>query len=163
MAHLRTFQSGKHSALSQRLLNEVAAAKVLLLNSAKKAAYDEKLRSSLARPAPMAAEELSLARRASMGAGEAAPGPNDLSPWEDIVGSPRRAAQPSTQARRLQHKRPSNLGVIFALGLTGAAALLAIVVWLAPRHEGETVDESALAEKQSPQSNRRQASHRGIR
>ncbi len=95
-----------------------------------------------------------------MGAGEAAPGPNDLSPWEDIVGSPRRAAQPSTQARRLQHKRPSNLGVIFALGLTGAAALLAIVVWLAPRHEGETVDESALAEKQSPQSNRRQASHR---
>ena len=27
MGHLRTFQSGKHSALSQRLLNEVAAAR----------------------------------------------------------------------------------------------------------------------------------------
>ena len=61
MAHLRTFQSGKHSALSQRLLNEVAAAKVFLLNAAKKATYDEQLRdSSLARRACMAAEETSL-------------------------------------------------------------------------------------------------------
>ena len=29
MAHLRTFQTGKHAAESQRLLNEVAAAKSL--------------------------------------------------------------------------------------------------------------------------------------
>ncbi|MDY0166739.1 MAG: hypothetical protein RBS80_09365 [Thermoguttaceae bacterium] len=36
MAHLRTFQAGKHSALSQRVLNEVAAAKVCLLNLDKK-------------------------------------------------------------------------------------------------------------------------------
>ena len=28
MAHLRTYQSGEHSALSQKLLNEVAAAKI---------------------------------------------------------------------------------------------------------------------------------------
>jgi hypothetical protein len=48
MGHLRTFQSGKHSDLSQRLLNDVAAAKVCLLNSAKKAAYDEQLRQQLA-------------------------------------------------------------------------------------------------------------------
>ena len=36
MAHLRTFQCGKHSALSQRLLNEVSAARLCLLNSAKR-------------------------------------------------------------------------------------------------------------------------------
>lgn len=47
MAHLRTLQSGRHAALSQRLLNEVAAARVCLLNPAKKAAYDAELRASL--------------------------------------------------------------------------------------------------------------------
>ncbi len=44
MGHLRTFQTGKHADLSQRLLNEVAAAKICLLNPAKKAAYDTELR-----------------------------------------------------------------------------------------------------------------------
>ena len=47
MAHLRTHQTGKQGALSQALLNEVAVAKVCLLDRAKKAAYDEELRSQL--------------------------------------------------------------------------------------------------------------------
>ena len=47
MLLLRTFQAGKHSALSQNLLNEVAAAKVCLLNPDKKTAYDEQLRRNL--------------------------------------------------------------------------------------------------------------------
>jgi tRNA A-37 threonylcarbamoyl transferase component Bud32 len=42
--YLRTFQIGKYSELSQRLLNEVAKAKVCLLNPAKKAAYDARLK-----------------------------------------------------------------------------------------------------------------------
>jgi len=44
MSHLRTFQSGKHSAESQKLLNEVSAAKLTLLNPERKAAYDAELR-----------------------------------------------------------------------------------------------------------------------
>ena len=44
MGHLRTFQTGQHSALSQKLLNELSAARLCLLNPAKKAAYDEELR-----------------------------------------------------------------------------------------------------------------------
>ena len=47
MAHLRTFQAGKHSQESQRLLNEVAAARICLLNAEKKAAYDRQLRKVL--------------------------------------------------------------------------------------------------------------------
>ena len=43
-AHLRSFQGGKHGPITQRLLNEVAAARVCLLNAAQKAAYDQKLR-----------------------------------------------------------------------------------------------------------------------
>lgn len=43
MAHVRTFQTGKHSALSQKILNELAAAKLCLLNPEKKAQYDAQL------------------------------------------------------------------------------------------------------------------------
>jgi hypothetical protein len=48
MTLLRTFQTGRHSALSQRLLNEVAAARICLLKPEKKAAYDAELRKRLA-------------------------------------------------------------------------------------------------------------------
>lgn len=50
MAHVRTFQLGVHSAISQTLLNELAAAKVCLLDPEKKAAYDAHLRQEIAPP-----------------------------------------------------------------------------------------------------------------
>jgi len=48
MGHLRTYQTGTHADLSQRLLNEVAAAKVCLFNPQKKAEYDLRLRLQIA-------------------------------------------------------------------------------------------------------------------
>ncbi len=57
MAHLRTFQTGKHSAESQRLLNEVAAARVCLLHPAKRAAYDQQLRDTLQAQQPKTADQ----------------------------------------------------------------------------------------------------------
>ena len=48
MSHVRSFQTGAHSADSQRLLNELSAARLCLLTPAKKAAYDEQLRRLLA-------------------------------------------------------------------------------------------------------------------
>ncbi len=47
MAHLRTFQTGKRAKFSQKLLNEVAAARVCLLNPERKAAYDRQVRQML--------------------------------------------------------------------------------------------------------------------
>lgn len=47
MAHVRTFQSGQYSALSQKLLNELAAAKVCLLAPEQKARYDRALRAQI--------------------------------------------------------------------------------------------------------------------
>ena len=41
--HLRTYQLGEHADISERLLNEVAAARLLLLNPTKKAEYDREL------------------------------------------------------------------------------------------------------------------------
>jgi serine/threonine protein kinase len=46
--YLKSLQSGQHSVSLQQLLNELAAARVCLLNSAKKAEYDVKLRERLA-------------------------------------------------------------------------------------------------------------------
>ncbi len=48
MTFLRTFQSGPHGSLSQKILNEVAQARVCLLSAVKKAPYDEALRAQLA-------------------------------------------------------------------------------------------------------------------
>jgi hypothetical protein len=61
MAHVRTFQGGRHQSLSQQILNELSGARLCLLNPAKKSAYDEGLREQLkaapvlmARPLPTA-------------------------------------------------------------------------------------------------------------
>ena len=52
MAFLRTFQVGKRSALSQRLLNEMAAAKVCLLDADQRKVYDARLKASKPKAAP---------------------------------------------------------------------------------------------------------------
>jgi len=52
MAHVRTYQLGQYCELSQRILNELAAARACLLDPQKKAAYDEQL-SKAPVPAPI--------------------------------------------------------------------------------------------------------------
>jgi len=47
MTHVRTFQSGQHSELSQRILNELSVARVSLLDETKRATYDAELRATL--------------------------------------------------------------------------------------------------------------------
>ncbi len=52
MAYLKTFQSGPHVQIAQELLNQVATAKVWLLNPEKKTEYDAWLREQLGPVAP---------------------------------------------------------------------------------------------------------------
>ena len=59
MTHLRTFASGKNSADSQRMLNEISAATRNLLDASKKTPYDAQLRAQLA------AKEAQLAAKVS--------------------------------------------------------------------------------------------------
>ncbi|MDA1017134.1 MAG: hypothetical protein O3A00_22080 [Planctomycetota bacterium] len=47
MTFLQTCSTGEHSALSQKLMNEVSTARVTLLNDQKRAAYDQRLRAEL--------------------------------------------------------------------------------------------------------------------
>src|SRR6185369_5940446 len=55
MKHLQSFKIGAKAALSQRLLTEVSAARVQLLDPARKASYDSDLRN---RPAGLATPQL---------------------------------------------------------------------------------------------------------
>ncbi len=52
MTHVRSFQAGNYAALSQRILNEIAAARVCLLTPQKKAAYDQSLQARFIPPSP---------------------------------------------------------------------------------------------------------------
>jgi biopolymer transport protein ExbD len=52
MVHLRTFQTSKYASESQKLLNEVAAARVCLLSPEEKVAYDRSLKDELSKAAP---------------------------------------------------------------------------------------------------------------
>jgi formylglycine-generating enzyme required for sulfatase activity len=107
MALLRTFQTGKHSALSQRLLNEVAAARLCLLKPEKRAAYDAELRKQLA-----AQGEGSL----------------DSGLMEALrQAKPKKAAAANDSAR----KSPPNLRLVVGIGSAVVVAVLLVIVWLA--------------------------------
>lgn len=58
MAHVRTYQSGKHSADSQRILNELTAAKLCLLQAEKKRVYDDRLRAKLSAEGKLSSDNL---------------------------------------------------------------------------------------------------------
>jgi hypothetical protein len=58
MAHVRGYHLGQYMALSQRILNELAAAKVCLLNPQKKVEYDRQLRAKLTPESQPAAQPM---------------------------------------------------------------------------------------------------------
>jgi hypothetical protein len=112
MMHLRAYQTGKHSEWSQRLLNEVAAAKVCLLNAAKKAAYDLELRKTLTG----GASDVQLAA--------AQPSLPTLSLVPELLAKPPRVPV-SLRARRA---RRFPIGVVVGLLLAVIALLMYLIV-----------------------------------
>lgn len=104
MAHLRSLQAGPHGALSQKLLNEIAAARVCLLNREKKAAYDARLRQQLSVAASTSAGGTPAAGGAGP-AGASAPVAPRLPTAAALHGQPV-AARPVPPARPTPHSRP---------------------------------------------------------
>ena len=138
MGHLRTFQSGKHSELSQRLLNEIAAAKICLLTPAKKAAYDEQLRrsqSTAAQAVSAASEGTQKVPCPIFPAQKFGTVPNlcptaaDSSQWAEITGY----APSLGRTRHAAKKRPINLGSLIAVVVAGVLVLAGLLVWNAAR------------------------------
>jgi hypothetical protein len=57
ISHVRKYQLGEHQRLSQRILNELAAARACLLDSLQKANYDRELQRAMEPPWPVASSE----------------------------------------------------------------------------------------------------------
>jgi len=132
MAHLRTFQTGRHSADSQRLLNEVAAARICLLDRQKKAAYDARLRQKLA-----AKQQAGATTAAS-----AAADPGAVAPRRQP--GPAQAASPVVpQTGRARTK------LALLLGGVSAAVLGAVALWCFLPARQTPVAEPPAAEPQT--------------
>ena len=65
MSHIRKFQQGEHQDLSQKLLNEIARARVCLLSPSHRAKYDKWLREQIAYASFLAAQQPSSMPRPS--------------------------------------------------------------------------------------------------
>ncbi len=112
MGHLRGFATGKHSQLSQKLLNEVASARVCLLNPEKKATYDAQLRKKLAVPPKRVPQAVAVASRPV----------DDFSPRDPAPVVP---AEANDAAKERFAPPPAVLAVSVAAGVV----LLGALVW----------------------------------
>jgi formylglycine-generating enzyme required for sulfatase activity len=115
MAHLRTYQTGPNGALSQKLLNEVAAARVCLLNPARKTAYDEKLRKELeTQTAPATTPPPAAPDSGTVDLGEL---------LEELT------AASATQPALKLHSRFHHLPILLGVGIAAAALSITLLVW----------------------------------
>ncbi len=133
MAHLRNYQSGRYAELCAKILNEVAAAKVCLLNPERKAAYDGHLRGAMAASAVPRVPTAAVPR--------AAPAPPPLTPGMTFSVPPladsgpgngfgQAGPGPSSVATRVAARRRSNpaaLVVSVAVALLIVGAVIAVV------------------------------------
>ena len=151
MAHLRTFQQGKNAALSQRLLNEVSAARVCLLNPATKAAYDAQLRAATGpatRPLPRTSPNLPMASPLGSPGGpvQAPPATN----WDALIGGdagPSTSRSPKRRMSSTAPRKPNNqLVYIISAAVVLLAAGVGLVIYLNGM-EGEPPPHDSRAEK----------------
>lgn len=122
MAHLRTYQTGQYADWSQRLLNEVATARICLLNPDRKAAYDQQLQD---------------AKQAAMQLSEPEPAPQSFAL---VVDAPLPKASSA-----LRPKTGSPLGTLITGAVTLVVALLlGLVYWNAsPTERSNAVARSS--------------------
>jgi serine/threonine protein kinase len=99
MAHLHTFQHGPHSEACHRLLTELSAARICLLNVEKRAAYDQALRKTLS-------------------ASDAAPTPPPISEVRSSLASKLRLALPPSMRARTERKRGDSETMEYIPGVT---------------------------------------------
>jgi hypothetical protein len=109
MAHLRTFRNGKRVELAERMLNEIAEAKVCLLNDEKKTDYDAKLRAIESKRKAAEAKQNGHARSAkhAVARDEAAPSPVRKMPSPPAVAPPAVAAPLATPVAIASEPAPS--------------------------------------------------------
>lgn len=112
MSFVKTYQAGENSELSQRILNELATARICLLNPDKKSEYDETLHA-----------DLDLEAEPEVVAAEVVPEPASLAPVAAFATPqpPVPVAMPATPAGRSE-------GLNIRAIVLGAAGVLACVI-----------------------------------
>jgi len=132
IAHVRRYGLGKHSELSQHILNELAAAKGCLLVPETKAQYDAKLRESPAhRPAPSTSGPAEASGRVAPQVPPLQPDTPPAIPAVPRAGK-RNASQPPPvpPVGGLGRHNGRRLWVIGGASVAGAA-LTGLLVWIA--------------------------------
>lgn len=148
IAHVRTYQLGPHSAFSQKILNELAAAKACLLDTETKAAYDNTLRAAFQKklankagheePAP-AGDPLAFLQSSS------APPADGTTASEAVQRKPAKAA-PST--KRAGRSEPHSWRVLVGSAISGLLAVL-LVYFLFPASREKEADQATPGTKLS--------------
>ncbi len=118
MAHLRSFQNGPRAAESQKLLNEVAAAKLCLLSPDRKAAYDATL--------VEAGPDASVAVPPPVGPDLPAPSPEGIR-FANAAGT--LAADPAFRAARISRPRRRRRSLLPWLLTLIAGTVVALAAW----------------------------------
>jgi serine/threonine protein kinase len=153
MSHVRTFQAGKRSKESQKLLNEIASAKVCLLNAAKKAAYDEKLKQKLAQQqqpaAPVASAPVAARRKAAKPATAKRTEPTPQSKPDEPSASAFQftKSEQKTAPRQTHRRRSTPKWLPFAIGGGVLAAGILIVALILSLGPDDTNDDLAKVDK----------------
>ena len=145
MAHVRSFQTGEHGQKSQELLNELAQAKICLLQMEAKSVYDADLKAKLtpvppppniataAHPgmAPMAtaASEVATPVRPNPSPETAVPVRAE-NPLNSLPGQSRSGSNPISRRARKRNRNPAIPWLLAFGALTGVAVLIAILYYL---------------------------------
>jgi len=117
MIHVRTYASGPQGSVSQSLLNEISAARLTLLDPAKKSAYDAQLRAKLASSPPVLTAAKPAPPRAA--------GPPALATNAPATNAP--ATRKNTVPKNPQ---PARSPVLLIAGASGAVLLVLILGFL---------------------------------
>ncbi len=164
MAFIRTFQTGPRSAESQKVLNELAAAKVCLLNPEKKRDYDEQLKASLVATPPVAPVQPSQPFSPQAAPPQPAPPLAEPSPAPELlpVGtgpapdgpSPAIAVGKRAAIHHYPRRRRSKMFVPAALAASACVAVMTcvgIVIAISMWRDSEPIqpNHSAIAQSQS--------------
>jgi hypothetical protein len=135
MAHVRTFQAGKHGKVSQQILNELSSAKRVLLTADKKSAYDAQL------AAQQQASATSLPRPPAMPPATQGSVPPPAEPSVPDTGIRPRGGRKriSRRYRRRQHKSSS---FPILVGIVVIAIVVGITMLLVNRKKNRNVQTS---------------------
>ena len=136
MTHLRKYQAGANSALSQQLLNEVAGARIVLLTPEKKAVYDAELQAKIeaaakrrpTQPKPVAMDP-SPGARGPIAAGNIPVAQSSVAnSGTHPAATPAFSRLPLATASRPKPRWMT--GLIVGLSVAAGAVLLGLIYWL---------------------------------